>query len=207
MLFRSRIDEASLAALRADPRVSAVSPDFEMRPLLNETVPFVRADVAWSRGDTGAGRYVAVLDSGISAHPMFRGDIAYEACFTVNASCTGHTKTAIGPGAAQECRIAECEHGMHVAGIAAGNAVTGQVPGGVGRGAGIIAIRVFRVVERDGTPTDGGRPTRDAAVPTEAAEPGKAPAAKRADRLPATVNAICRSTNLPKLSKIGRAHV
>jgi hypothetical protein len=50
--------------------------------------------------------------------------------------CPGGGSQAFGPGAAAPCSLSNCDHGTHVAGIAAGN-------GGVAPGASIIAVQVF----------------------------------------------------------------
>ena len=70
-----------------------------------------------------------------------------EACFSSNvpldgarSTCPNRQEVQIGPGAAAPCSALGCDHGTHVAGIAAGNdpAFTGVAPA-----ADIIAVQVF----------------------------------------------------------------
>ncbi|MGH7359090.1 MAG: S8 family peptidase, partial [Acidimicrobiia bacterium] len=113
-------------------------------------------------GYTGAGRAVAVLDTGIDLdHPFFADAIVAEACFSAGGKTDGTTGLSlcpkdalgnerhevIGAGAADaettRCREApECSHGTHVAGIAAGGRPFVTYPG-VAPDAGIVAIQVF----------------------------------------------------------------
>ena len=105
----------------------------------------IGADVAWQKGYTGAGWYVAVLDSGIrSDHEMFRGKTIVEACFSAKSNCPNQSSTMTGPGSAAHyydySSVPGYDHGTHVAGIAAGNSGTVF---GVAKDAGIIAVQVF----------------------------------------------------------------
>ena len=114
---------------------SAVAPNLQL----------IGADVAWQKGYTGAGWYVAVLDTGIrSDHEMFQGKTIVEACFSANSNCPNQSSTMTGPGSAAHyydySSFPGYDHGTHVAGIAAGNSGTVF---GVAKDAGIIAVQVF----------------------------------------------------------------
>lgn len=107
---------------------------------------------AWDRGFDGTGTAVAVIDSGINfAHPALAGKNMGDACFantfgtTTLAQCPGGTTPLIGAGAASFCPgdSARCDHGTHVASLAAGNDGTAF---GVARGAKIVPIDVFSLV-------------------------------------------------------------
>jgi subtilisin family serine protease len=81
-----------------------------------------------------------------ASHPVFGSRVVEEACFSSNDAsysgtslCPGGgTNGEFGPGAAAPCNI--CEHGTHVASIAAGNNSTRM---GVAPAVDIIAIQVF----------------------------------------------------------------
>jgi len=105
--------------------------------------PFVEADLAHDAGFDGSGWAVAILDTGVEAsHPYFGGRVVEEACFSTNGDCPGGFNQLFGPGSGTPCTFnpIECEHGTHVAGIAAGS-TTGLT--GVASGADIIAMQVF----------------------------------------------------------------
>ncbi|MGH7753342.1 MAG: S8 family peptidase, partial [Gemmatimonadales bacterium] len=120
------------------------------RPHLFQSVPLIRADdVFTDLGVDGTGTLVAILDTGVAKnHPFFGGRVAHEACFSTTLTgfttsvCPGGAETVIGNNAGLNCSATDCDHGTHVAGIAAGG--TAGTPGsGVAPGARIIAIQVF----------------------------------------------------------------
>ncbi|MPY94245.1 MAG: S8 family serine peptidase, partial [Acidimicrobiia bacterium] len=75
-----------------------------------------------------------------ATHPALVGKVLYEACFT-NQSCDGGASVARGQGTARPCTFgSQCDHGTHVAGIAAGRHATYS---GMAPGAGLIAFQVF----------------------------------------------------------------
>ncbi|MGW7480582.1 S8 family peptidase [Nonomuraea muscovyensis] len=138
-----------LAALADDPRVTGIRRDRTYPPSLASSLRLIGADQAHARNFTGTGQAVAVLDTGIDRdHPAFTGRIVEEACFSaveagVESLCPNGAATQTGPGAADaetaKCLdggVNLCEHGTHVAGIAAGDK-------GVAPGAGIVAVQVF----------------------------------------------------------------
>ncbi|GGO64893.1 S8 family peptidase [Nonomuraea cavernae] len=142
-----------LAALAEDPRVTSIHRDRAYPPTLASSLKLIGADQAHAQGFTGAGQAVAVLDTGIDRdHPFFSGRIVAEACFSavetgVTSLCPNGQTSQIGAGAADAATanclagaVNLCEHGTHVAGIAAGT-------GGVAPGAGIVAVQVFSRVD------------------------------------------------------------
>jgi subtilisin family serine protease len=140
-------DRDAVAALAASPDVVAVSPNLAHPPALAQSVPAIGGPVAYAAGFTGAGQTVAILDTGVDAtHPFFGGRVVAQACFSSTtgsstAICPGaDPTTATGPGSAAPCPAFQCEHGTHVAGIAAGNNGTFN---GVAKAANIIAVQVF----------------------------------------------------------------
>lgn len=143
------VDAATLADLIADPDVVSIGEDIPMRPMLNQSVPLIGADQAWANSFSGSGYMIAILDTGIdSAHPFFAGKVAAEACFsgtTVNtvSLCPSGQTSEYGSGAAVPCGLSGCNHGTHVAGIAAGHSYAPIAFSGVAKDADLLAIQVF----------------------------------------------------------------
>ncbi len=143
------VDEAELERLAQLPEVVRVFEDTLLRPTLDVSVPQIGADNPALDGVRGDGQVIAVLDTGIDpGHGAFAGRIIAEACFSTtstsdNAStlCPNGSNEQIGAGAAQSCSgILGCDHGTHVAGIAASAA---PLYTGVAPGADLIAVQVF----------------------------------------------------------------
>ncbi|MEV4099138.1 S8 family serine peptidase [Nonomuraea sp. NPDC049649] len=138
-----------LTALAEDPRVTSIHRDRAYPPALASSIAQIGADQAHAAGHTGAGQNIAILDTGVDAnHPFLGGRVVAEACFSavdvgVESLCPSGETSQTGPGSAsattERCLLGGfnlCDHGTHVAGIAAGT-------GGVAPGAGIIAVQVF----------------------------------------------------------------
>ena len=132
----------------ADPDVEGVYEDRLDRPMLMDSTRLIGATNSWDLGFSGQGQTVAILDTGVdSNHPFLANKVVAEACFSTNSSrqnvttvCPNADTTQIGTGAAAPCNIGKCDHGTHVAGIAAGK---GTNFSGVARDASIIAVQVF----------------------------------------------------------------
>ncbi len=163
-----RGDGQTIRALQRNPHVVAISEDRLSAPTLDSTLPVINADDTQSLGWTGAGTTVAILDTGIDAdHPFFNDNngtpadsrILSQACYSTPSNntdefslCPGEVTSSTAAGSADidgNARCAgignRCDHGTHVAGIAAGDAtgLTGASGNGVAPDAGIIAIQVF----------------------------------------------------------------
>jgi subtilase family serine protease len=144
--------EASPDALRALGSlrgiVAEVVPDGVSAPTLAQSIPLIHADEAWAAGFDGTNQIVAILDTGVQrTHPFLGGRVIAEACFSsattgVTSVCPGGAESAFGTGTAGPCAVpgTACNHGTHVAGIAAGS---GASFSGVAKNASIIAIQVF----------------------------------------------------------------
>lgn len=152
------VTPAELEALTGLTDVTSIEEDRLAFTSLAESVPLIGGPTAWVSGYTGAGRTVAILDTGVEkTHPFLAGKVVSEACYSSNDAphgastlCPGGvtSSTAVGsavPYASGVCPAGDCDHGTHVAGIAAGNGAS--LPGvgysGVAKDASLIAIQVF----------------------------------------------------------------
>lgn len=133
------VTPSELDRLAADPDVISVTEDIVLKHNLWESTPLIRAPQAWAAGYTGHDQVIAVIDDGIDkSHPFLAGKVVSEACYT-DRGCPGSTSSSVAPGSGLPCR--GCDHGTHVAGIAAGFLPGGR--SGVAPGARLISIRVF----------------------------------------------------------------
>jgi Subtilase family/PKD domain len=168
-----QLNPAALAGLQRAPFVVSIVEDKLSAPTLDNSLATINADEVQSLGWTGSGFSVVILDTGIDKdHDFVFGRVVWEACFSSDGGddvtlCPNGSESQTGSGAAsintpacQNGSINLCEHGMHVAGIAAGdgNALSGAPKAGVAPGATIIAIQVFtRILDNDDC-VDGGKP-------------------------------------------------
>ena len=154
------VNRQALVALAASPNVVHIQENAPERTTLDSTMPVINGDDVHDLGFDGAGQDVAILDTGVDTdHPFLGGRVAEEACFSNAAGggsgvslCPNGTNAQTGAGSANaetaQCLDGTaniCDHGSHVAGIAAGNGagVTGAPDAGVARGGNIIAVQVF----------------------------------------------------------------
>lgn len=155
-----RVSPEARTRLESLDIVTRIQPDSTRRllslgsPMLTESTPIVQAPRAWDLGYDGSGWTVAIVDSGVEAdHNFLSPRVVHEACFT-DGACPNGTSRQTGPGAARPCSPSShptCQHGTHVAGIAAGRS---PKINGVAPRASIIGIQVFQRTqcERDQTP-------------------------------------------------------
>jgi subtilisin family serine protease len=160
-------DSPILNRLTRSGVIVSIEEDRFYDPALSESAPIVGATGGIANGFSGSGQTIAVLDSGISkGHSFFsvkdedrRGPtnkIVSEACYSTNMGedkepgnsrslCPDRAEEWELPGAGTNCDIsdiAECFHGTHVAGIAAGNDVTyGRF--GIAKDASLISVKIF----------------------------------------------------------------
>jgi serine protease AprX len=140
----AKVRGANLIALANDPDVAFVFADARLvtkfdpqtnAPLVTEPGQLeVNAPAAWSTyGVTGRGIGVAVVDSGIYAHPDLAGRIVASIDFTTPSPVV--SAAALGDAGG---------HGTHVAGLIAGDgSASGGAYAGVAPGANVIDVRVI----------------------------------------------------------------
>ncbi|MBK9440715.1 MAG: S8 family serine peptidase [Comamonadaceae bacterium] len=131
------VTSTELDQLIGSPDVTSIEEDKLSKALLAESVPLIGGTTAWSMGYTGAGRTIAVLDTGVDKnHPLLTGKVVSEACYSNNDAinsgtslCHGGVNASAEPGSAMPyggaCPPGQCDHGTHVAGIVAGTGFTG----------------------------------------------------------------------------------
>lgn len=145
-----KIEEDKLTLLEEPLEAESFKSDISI-PQLHESVELVGSTIAWDMGFTGAGWYVAILDTGLlKSHEMFQGKNIVEQCFArgddnspTSGDCPNGQEEMSGSGAAYPQYSG---HGTHVSGIAAGNNHTDFF--GVAKDAGIIAVQVFSYIAR-----------------------------------------------------------
>lgn len=154
-LLAGNLDARQFAAALNHPEVLEVYPDEVVPATLAESSPLIGASTAWGQGFTGSGQVVAIIDTGVDGgHPFLTGKVVAGGCFSTTIGgqsasvCPSGNDTEIGPGAGEDCNpaVIGCNHGTHVAGIAAG---TSGSFSGVARGANIIAVQVFSQFDAD----------------------------------------------------------
>jgi subtilisin family serine protease len=116
---------------------------------------------AWASGFKGAGKTIAVLDTGVQTdHPFLMngtvqktvGEACFASAFGYSTTCPGGAPMGVNEpskvGAGAPCPVdivigtqKECTHGTHVAGIAVGGNGTGN--SGIAPEASLISIQVF----------------------------------------------------------------
>lgn len=143
-----QVDADGLRALLASILVQSVDEDKINAPHLNDSVLMIGGVNLSNIGNTGSGQTVAILDTGVDKnHPALQGKVVSEACYsttqgsdTTSVCPNGQDSTNLNSGL--PCTFTGCEHGTHVAGIAAANG-SNPVLQGVAPGANLIAIQVF----------------------------------------------------------------
>jgi len=154
--------------------VEGVQADQALQQLDNLNDAVIGAPAAWSAGFSGTDEVIAILDSGVQeSHPFLSSDgitsrvvAELEGCFSgIGGSVTGVTSVCPGgvysetgdpsgnpDGANCDISIGGCEHGTHVAGIAAGTGTYsgGNNENGVAIAAAHMPVQVFSCVYNSG---------------------------------------------------------
>lgn len=146
------VESGELQQLQEMDEVISIAEDELWSPTLDASAGQIGADVAWAAGYTGIGQAIVILDTGVDKnHPNFTGKIVAEACFSTGFGAATSLCPAgenpsgadfqVGSDAGTNCSgISSCDHGTHVAGIAAGSSLTYR---GIASDAYLIPIQVF----------------------------------------------------------------
>jgi subtilisin len=141
------VDAAGLAALRSSSQVIDIYEDvaIPVAQAQSPSIALIGAPNAWASGYTGAGKTIAILDTGVDKnHPSLSGKVVSEACystynpaFAISPLCPGGVTQSVSVGSGLHCTVVgDCAHGTKVAGVAAG----------VATGATLISIQVNSLV-------------------------------------------------------------
>jgi subtilisin family serine protease len=141
--FSVKLNKNNFWDILSIPGIIGIEIVKEFEPLLTESTAVIKATDAWSSGYRGAGQTIAILDSGVlKSHDDFEGRVVSEACYSgsvgATSTCPGSvtSSTAVNSGLNCDNTVTGCDHGTHVASIAAGK-------DGVANDANIIAMQVF----------------------------------------------------------------
>lgn len=154
------VSASDLSKIMQARGVTFIQEDTAVPPSLADSVPHVEANKLWRRGFTGTGIGIAVLDTGVRTnHAAFkvsrRSKIVGSACFSSNTTAPNNggsstvcpngrekqvSNTDGSAGKACKKRIEGCDHGTHVASIAAGSQRRND---GVAKESDIYAVQVF----------------------------------------------------------------
>ncbi|MEM9238853.1 MAG: S8 family serine peptidase [Pseudomonadota bacterium] len=149
------VSPTDLSRMMNMPGVRSIHEDVAVPPSLADSVGLTEGNRLWWKGQTGEGAVVAILDTGTRPdHFAFRDPagpkIVGSACFSsftafsLSVCPNGQTSQVsdLDGSAAPNCSdsITGCDHGTHVAAIAAGFQRGNH---GMARGADILSVQVF----------------------------------------------------------------
>jgi subtilisin len=145
------VDAAGLEQLQLSSEALSIYENKGMHLTLSESLPRIGAPRAWAGNFKGAGKTIAVIDSGVDKnHPWLSQKVVSEACYSTNdptreysSVCPGGVAASTAPDSGVPCSVlsgvGNCGHGTHIAGIAAGR-------GGIAYAANVIAIQAMSFV-------------------------------------------------------------
>lgn len=146
------VDDVQLRTLLSAPYVESVTLDAPLYPLLNKSSAIINADQVWKAGVRGQGKTIAIIDTGVQkGHPMVLGKIVSEACYSaktsgLESSCPGGVSESVEVNSGVECNRPDCNHGTHVAAIAAGSYYNKLASSGIARGSNIVSVNVLSYI-------------------------------------------------------------
>jgi serine protease AprX len=142
------LDHNGIVSLSNQSNVVYISKDRSLTPFFDNAAPAVNAQVAWQSNYIGAGIGVALIDSGVNAHPdLLTTSLLPSSRVVYNQSFVpGNSSTADAYG-----------HGTHIAGLIAGDGIssTGPLYSQTFKGiAPKVNIVNLRVLDANGSGTD-----------------------------------------------------
>jgi subtilisin len=172
--FSAFVTAQQLARLMRDPDVVSIQEDIPdlagvarskagPQPRLVDSPALIGAAETWTRGITGAGQVIALVETGVDrSHPMLKGKVVAGLCRSTiqppifRSLCPGGVASSDKLGSGRPCNIAGCEVGTGSASVIAGNTSTLK---GVAPDAKIISAQVFSKLWRHGCDYDRPCPT------------------------------------------------
>ena len=142
------VNSTGVSSLRASSDVLDIEENAKLQISLAESTRFIEADRAWAKGFNGKDQTIAIIDTGVDkSHSFLTGKVVDEACYSANA-CPGGGSATTANNSGLPCPWVGvgCDHGTHVAGIAAGKDRTRS---GVAPEANLIAIQVFELSQSE----------------------------------------------------------
>ncbi|MGC2696444.1 MAG: S8 family peptidase [Candidatus Angelobacter sp.] len=142
------LDHNGIVALSNQSNVAYISKDRTLTPFFDNAAPAVNAPAAWKANYTGAGIGVALIDSGVNAHPDL-----YTSSFWPVSRVVYNQSFVPGNSSAAD----QYGHGTHIAGLIAGDGLASTGPiysntfKGIAPGAQIVNLRVL---DANGSATD-----------------------------------------------------
>jgi serine protease AprX len=142
------LDHNGIVSLSNQSNVVYISKDRPLTPFFDNAAPAVNASAAWQSNYTGSGIGVALIDSGVNAHPdLLTSGLLPASRVVYNQSFVpGNSATSDAYG-----------HGTHIAGLIAGDGISStgliysQTFKGIAPGAHIVNLRVL---DANGSATD-----------------------------------------------------
>ena len=151
-----KMSPGALTRLERSGKAASLQEDEAVPAVLAQSGPLVEATESASVGRAGAGRHVAILDTGVQKSHLFLQQangtpkVVSEACYSAEGDCPSGATSSTAAGSGEPCAFADCDHGTHVAGIAAGR---GTASSGVARDANLISIMIFGAIKGCGVCT------------------------------------------------------
>ena len=151
-LVTFELKESQLNSVAVSGQFAIIVEDRLSKPYLASSGDVIDVPELHALNATGTDTTVAILDTGVDIdHPFLDGRVTEGACFSSNFAA--HGATSLCPSGADSATTLEsgnnctgvdgCEHGTHVAGIAAGRPSGGITITGVAPDANIMAVQVF----------------------------------------------------------------
>lgn len=141
------LDGPGIVNLSNQKNVLYISSDRSLQPLLSYSATAINAPVAWQSNYTGSGIGVALIDSGVNAHPdLYTGYLPLSRVVYNQSFISGNSSSTDQYG-----------HGTHIAGLIAGDGVASTGPlftntfKGIAPSAKIVNLRVL---DGNGSATD-----------------------------------------------------